>query len=303
MPAPPSTAPAPGGFNENDDTPRRKIQRAYSLPHEIDLPDDPKRWTPTEVSLYLAASLNATGGGYDLPTSVARDISTFVKDKKITGKIFLRLNEVNLAESVLFDAFLFLLLDKNYRYGINQLWRTTLIDASRSLRRKVSHGRVWDNHAQHEEYDDGDGNILSFNSNFGPTNRKRSLSTTSESRGRVRDMVDTLERSSSASGSDLDEEGSCTGVKGNKDTRSKRDKVHHHRHRSLEQQPQQEQQQGRLPQRGSVNNLFGTGELGPENQSEDKDSTITAHTRRNVNGHEPRLLPFPPSEFLLGFCK
>ena len=122
-------------------------------------------------------------------------------------------------------------------------------------------------------------------------------------------MIDTLERSSSASSSELDEEGSCavsSDARGDKDTSSRRDnKVHHHhhRHRSLEQQQQQQQQQqGRLPQRGSVSNLFGASESGPdipnqnEREIENKDTTITAHTRRNVNGNnEPRLLPFPPT--------
>jgi hypothetical protein len=60
---------------------------------------------------------------------------------------------------------------------------------------------------------------------------------------------------------------------------------------------QQQQQQGRLPQRGSVSTLFGSS--GPEpnplerEEVEDKDSTITAHARKNVHGNEPRLLPFP----------
>ncbi|KAF8799060.1 hypothetical protein BYT27DRAFT_7176555 [Phlegmacium glaucopus] len=289
LPAPPS-ATAPG---DDDDTPRRRVQRTYSLPQEIEIPEDPKRWTPAEVSMYLTANLNA-GGGHDLPTPVARDIATFVRDKKITGKSFLRLNEVDLEE-----------------YGINQLWRTTLVNASRALRRNVLQGRIWGNHTdQHDgngngnDDDDDDNNLsssssLSSNSNISITNRQRSLSTTSENRGRVRDMIDTLERSSSASSSELDEEGSCTissDGRRNKDKSSKRDRVPHHRHRSLE---QQQQQQGRLPQRGSVNNLFGAS--GPDTPSqsereiEDKDNTITAHARRNVNGNEPRLLPFPPT--------
>jgi hypothetical protein len=107
-------------------------------------------------------------------------------------------------------------------------------------------------------------------------------------------MIDTLERSSSASSSERDEEGSRT--RRNKDTASKRDNHHHHRHRSLEYQQQQLlQQQGRLPQRGSVSTLFGTAEPRLEGEFEDEDGTITAHTRRNVNGNEPRLLPFPPT--------
>ena len=164
------------------------------------------------------------------------------------------------------------------------------MDASRALRRNVLRGNIWDNPTEYDNNKDDDygDNNLSSNSNYVMTNRKRSLSATSESRGRVRDMIDTLERSSSASSSEQDEEVSWT--RRNKNTTSKRDN-HHHRHRSLEQH-QQQQQQGRLPQRGSVNTLFGTS--GPEREIEDEDSTITAHTRRN-NANEPRLLPFPPT--------
>ena len=126
-------------------------------------------------------------------------------------------------------------------------------------------------------------------------------------------MIDTLERSSSTSGSEPDEGGGYTrNGRKNKDTASKRDK-HHHRRRSLEQQqyqPQEQpllQQQGRLPQRGSVSTLFasGTSGPGPEREVEDEESTITAHTRRTVNANEPRLLPFPPtgSSFYLLFVK
>jgi hypothetical protein len=49
----------------------------------------------------------AGGGGHDLPTPVAHDIATFVKDKKITGRRFLRLNEVDLEESVVHSSLFF----------------------------------------------------------------------------------------------------------------------------------------------------------------------------------------------------
>ena len=164
------------------------------------------------------------------------------------------------------------------------------------MRRHVLRGRIWGNPIEQDNRDDDrDDNNPSSNSNYVVTNRKRSLSTTSQSNGRVRDMVDTLERSSSSS-SEQDEEESWT--RRNKDTTSKRD--NRHRHSSLEQQhrPQQQQlmqQQGRLPQRGSVSTLFGTSGPGPEQGIVDEDSTITAHTRRNVNGNAPRLLPLPPT--------
>lgn len=97
LPAPPSAAALRGGFKDDeDDTPRREL--VYSLPQQIKLPEDPKQWTPAEVSIYLTSSLNSAG--HDLPT---HDIATSVKDKKITGKSFLRLNEGDLEESVIFN--------------------------------------------------------------------------------------------------------------------------------------------------------------------------------------------------------
>jgi hypothetical protein len=172
-----------------------------------------------------------------------------------------------------------------YRYGINHLWRTTLVDASRALRRNVLRGRVWDNPSEHDNRDD-DIN-LSSNSNYVTTNRKRASVLQANLEVGYEIWLTTFERSSSSS--EQEEEESWT--RRNKDTTSKRD--NHHRHRSLEQQqqrPQQQQmqQQGRLPQRGSVSTLFGTSGPRPERQMEDEESTITAHTRRNVN-NAPRL--------------
>ena len=194
-----------------------------------------------------------------------------------------------------------------HRYSINQLWRTTLINSSRALRKNSLHGRIWgpEQYDNVSEEDDEDNNPLSLSSNS-KFNRQRSLSTASETKGRVRDMIDTLERSSSASSSELDEEeGSGTPSARARKNSSKRDKIHQ-KHRSLEEQ-QQQHQQGRLPQRGSVNNLFGTSGSGvpeapsqSEQEIEDKDNTITAHGKRHANGNEPRLLPFPPTGQFLG---
>jgi hypothetical protein len=96
-------------------------------------------------------------------------------------------------------------------------------------------------------------------------------------------MIDTLERSSSASSSERDEELEGSRTRRNKGTTSKRDH-HHHRHRSLEYH--QQQLQGRLPLRGSVSTLFRTAEPRLEGEIEDEDGTI-AHTRRNLNVNEP----------------
>ncbi|KAH9481982.1 hypothetical protein JR316_0006512 [Psilocybe cubensis] len=61
-----------------------------------------------------------------------------------------------------------------------------------------------------------------------------------------------------------------------------------------------------LPQRGGVVNLFEEGQRRGhdepikqrqplDKEEEDKDSTIVGLARKNVNGREPRLLPFPPA--------
>lgn len=61
-----------------------------------DLPDDPRIWSPSQLSTYLASSLRVTSG--DLPPLVAQDIAIFVRAQKITGKKFLRLTEGDLDE-------------------------------------------------------------------------------------------------------------------------------------------------------------------------------------------------------------
>jgi hypothetical protein len=59
-----------------------------------ELPDDPRVWTPSQLSTYLSSSLRVTSG--DLPQLVAQDVATFVLTQKITGRKFLRLTEGDL---------------------------------------------------------------------------------------------------------------------------------------------------------------------------------------------------------------
>lgn len=67
-----------------------------------DLPSNPKVWTPSQLSSYLATALRVQSGEtLSLPLSVARDVAAFVKESKINGRIFLRLCEQDLEACVL----------------------------------------------------------------------------------------------------------------------------------------------------------------------------------------------------------
>ncbi|TFK32492.1 hypothetical protein BDQ12DRAFT_716368 [Crucibulum laeve] len=130
----------------------------------------------------------------DLSALVANDIASFVWEKKISGRVFLRLNEGDLEE-----------------YGINHLWCTTLLTSSRNLRSNALQDRIW-----------GFGNSPQGNSPQEPlpSTRQRTLSNASDtsdssdispssassftdhgrnatSNGKVRGIVASFERSSS----------------------------------------------------------------------------------------------------------
>lgn len=58
-----------------------------------DLPTNPKR-TPSQLRTYLSSALRVKSGESKLlPPQVARDIAVFVRESRITGKIFLRLDD------------------------------------------------------------------------------------------------------------------------------------------------------------------------------------------------------------------
>lgn len=66
-----------------------------------DLPTNPKLWTPTQLSSYLTTALRVRSGeAMSLPLPVARDIAAFIKESKINGRLFLRLCEQDLDQSV-----------------------------------------------------------------------------------------------------------------------------------------------------------------------------------------------------------
>lgn len=85
-----------------------------------DLPSNPKAWNHHELAKYLSTVLRVKSA------PVANDIARFVKEKRMTGRVFLRLTEEDLEE-----------------YGLNKLWRAALLTASRNLRQNVLKGRIW----------------------------------------------------------------------------------------------------------------------------------------------------------------
>jgi len=104
----PSPSPSPSPTNQFNTPSPHRSKRADTLPSLPtpppstaatleDLPPNPKTWTPSQLSAYLATALRIKSGeALNLPLPVARDIATFVKQSKITGKSFLRFNESDL---------------------------------------------------------------------------------------------------------------------------------------------------------------------------------------------------------------
>lgn len=107
----PSTLPSyePPGNLEEWTTPKRPkragtLSLAFSdvTPVKLeDLPANPKLWTPAQLSSYLTTALRVRSGeAISLPLPVARDIAVFIKESKINGRLFLRLCEQDLDQSV-----------------------------------------------------------------------------------------------------------------------------------------------------------------------------------------------------------
>ncbi|KAK7039189.1 hypothetical protein VNI00_010094 [Paramarasmius palmivorus] len=85
-----------------------------------DLPPNPKQWTPAQLSVYLTTALKVQN------ERVASDIAAFVREKKINGRVFLRMND-----------------DEIQSYDLSPPWRNALLSASRNLRQNVLKGRIW----------------------------------------------------------------------------------------------------------------------------------------------------------------
>ena len=321
MPVPPSRSPSPspasgnGGEDEEDDTPRmrQRTKRADTLPSStipnLELPEDPKTWSTTHLSAYLSST------AVEVPDHVTRDIIAFVKEKQITGKTFLRLNEGDLEGYVFFFSsfsflFLILIIGLNQRLELPKTHHPALLSASRSLRQNLLRGRIWGFESGHNfpinPPQDADLSSNSANVDFGRRSRNTSFDSTSNGNGRVKGMIASLERSSSSEEDDDD---------GGRRSNSLNENQRH----STSYSPTKEQQhslscshspnktQRALPSRGTVHDLFSFSAPSPgagrsPNSNTRKESgtrtegeeTIKSPHQAHLSPHQPRLLPYPP---------
>lgn len=111
----PPASPTKGYVSADETFVPRRLKRADTLPSYStytpptvsmtleDLPSNPKLWSPSQLSNYLVTALRVTASKSGdiaeiaLPARVANDIATFVRDVRMTGRTFLRLNEEDLA--------------------------------------------------------------------------------------------------------------------------------------------------------------------------------------------------------------
>lgn len=64
-----------------------------------DLPSNPRVWTTSQLASYLVTALRVRSGeALPLPLPVAKDVATFVRQERLTGRAFLRLNEQDLEQ-------------------------------------------------------------------------------------------------------------------------------------------------------------------------------------------------------------
>lgn len=64
-----------------------------------DLPSNPRVWTTSQLASYLVTALRVRSGEtLPLPLPVAKDVATFVRQERLTGRAFLRLTEQDLEQ-------------------------------------------------------------------------------------------------------------------------------------------------------------------------------------------------------------
>ena len=64
-----------------------------------DLPSNPRVWSTSQLASYLVTALRVRSGeALPLPLPVAKDVATFVRQERLTGRAFLRLNEQDLEQ-------------------------------------------------------------------------------------------------------------------------------------------------------------------------------------------------------------
>ncbi|KAF9553141.1 hypothetical protein CPC08DRAFT_822484 [Agrocybe pediades] len=251
---------------------------------------DPKTWTSQQLAAYLTTE-----------DTNMEDVVGYVRESGITGKAFMRLTEGDLTS-----------LSENAKLSV--------LSASRSLRQRALRGRILGSSSTEQlpgttsaplsRQDTG--SSLSGDDDFNPslalaTNgsitltrkngirpkkrlklkpRDRTLSDASDSsvssntseisaasrNSRVKGLISSLEEKINANGSGVEEEGSASESSAEKERAASPVKT-----------------KKALPPRGGVVDLFS-----PPSQ-EEKDTPIQGLAKKNINGREPRLLPFPPN--------
>ncbi|KAF8339630.1 uncharacterized protein EI90DRAFT_3037286 [Cantharellus anzutake] len=110
--------------NNNNNTPTKTTDFHEEIVRKLEIPANPKHWSPTSLSLYLGHVLsNKTGGTF--PDPVVRDIQLVIIRERMNGKSFLHLTEEDLV-----------------KLGINPIWRPKFLSQAYRLRQKVVRGQI-----------------------------------------------------------------------------------------------------------------------------------------------------------------
>ena len=106
----------------------------------LDLPEDPKVWTPEDVARYLGrvvrartisggeGTLKPGNGGHNFNESLASDLAAFVREKQIGGRGFMRMSESDLDGYVSLSVFIPIVLCAFYFPQLLSLsvWRQSI---------------------------------------------------------------------------------------------------------------------------------------------------------------------------------
>ena len=213
---------------------------------------------------------------------MTRDIIAFVKEKQITGKTFLRLNEGDLEGYVSFFLFSFYLMSSlNQRFELPKTHHPILLPASRSLRQNVLRGRIWGFESGHNvpirSPQDDDFSSNSANVDVGRRSRNTNFDPTSNDNGRVKGMIAFLEQSSSSEEDDDHDGGRRSNSLNKNQRRSTYSPTTDERHSaSCSHSPNKTQRT--LPSRGTIDDLLslsaGAGR-GPSPNTRERSDTWT----------------------------
>ena len=107
--SPPAIRPDDSISNSNTPTKTDSAKLHGELIRKLELPVDPKHWSPTNLSLYLGHILSSKNGG-TFPDPVIRDIQLVLIRERMNGKSFLHLTEEDLVRCVDFHLFIYFLV-------------------------------------------------------------------------------------------------------------------------------------------------------------------------------------------------